>query len=1045
MASSASSSTVGNKRVREPTEQEIATNALIDRLFSPDASNVIHKAQTLLKKQAGATSEEHPSSKKARSDISVNTPLLPNGTDVTTALALVFPSAQIDGIRSKYDKAFPRWPNHVNFIFPFIPLSHFDDAFMRLKSALTNSQSFPVKLDTIGHFDQKGQKTYHFNVDSVPMQELFKRVRTALPEVSVKHSEFHPHLTLAQGNGAELEKELNTLAYTLKNTSFQATSLVMLSRTGQQPFRVIHEIPIGPSKVAAAAAPEPFNPFIAAMDASPACSSSVAPSVPNMNNRSVTANGAASLSTTNVPVLDFFYHMARGYSRTDVHRDLAAAWNENPERALQVICHTRDCHTEGKGEKLISYHALLWLRQNKPRTYLANLLTFLRHGYFKDLVNLIDQIDHGMTSNNYDGPENKYGASREKGTGPAASMRGGRRGFAARGRGRGRGASRAVNHSARGGAPRNGRGGGNSRGGLSANTIGGSFEAIAQEKLNHHSSAASSNVNDKKSASGIGTSQLELQLYAEFLRADHLQLKKWRQAKKAYALYKAEEAKKQIAAAATPTPMSATVSNASSTAWFDDDDLEVTDTDITDNASVDDAEWINVTEGVQAVSLQPGATQALAQAAASISNVDTDIDMKDVNKVNNAAVPTSTGPIEPSKTCFISLAAKWAPGENHRFNSQAKRLAKILFGGNQGNGGVYSFIDKAHMQQCMKKYRTLLSTLRAHLCLTERLICSNRWDSINFNSVPSKCHQLLKKAFVKHCGDRYTNYLSGLKRGIGKINVNGLAPHELVKYYLDDSSRAENETVEAAWRALVEKTAESGTFKSAVAIADVSGSMSGLPMCVCIAMTLLISELTIGPYKGRCITFHEEPSWHLITGKTLKQKVACLSKAPWGGSTNFQSSFDLLLNIAKKYKVKQSELPQTLFCFSDMQFNSADPRNNNNNKWETNYDILKVKWNKAGYKLPGIVFWNLNGALCKDTPIRCDTEGCALMSGFSASLLGVFLRTPIIVSPELFNIVGKIDEDVSAEELAAANPLHPITIMMDSIEKYSVIVDPTEA
>ena len=40
------------------------------------------------------------------------------------------------------------------------------------------------------------------------------------------------------------------------------------------------------------------------------------------------------------------------------------------------------------------------------------------------------------------------------------------------------------------------------------------------------------------------------------------------------------------------------------------------------------------------------------------------------------------------------------------------------------------------------------------------------------------------------------------------------------------------ETVEAQWAAYVAKLRESGTFSSALAIADVSGSMSGTPMNV---------------------------------------------------------------------------------------------------------------------------------------------------------------------------------------------------------------------
>ena len=43
--------------------------------------------------------------------------------EVTTALTLVIPIEfhnKINEIRSKYDRAYPRWMPHINFFFPFV-------------------------------------------------------------------------------------------------------------------------------------------------------------------------------------------------------------------------------------------------------------------------------------------------------------------------------------------------------------------------------------------------------------------------------------------------------------------------------------------------------------------------------------------------------------------------------------------------------------------------------------------------------------------------------------------------------------------------------------------------------------------------------------------------------------------------------------------------------------------------------------------------------------------------------------------------------------
>jgi hypothetical protein len=123
-----------------------------------------------------------------------------------------------------------------------------------------------------------------------------------------------------------------------------------------------------------------------------------------------------------------------------------------------------------------------------------------------------------------------------------------------------------------------------------------------------------------------------------------------------------------------------------------------------------------------------------------------------------------------------------------------------------------------------------------------------------------------------------------------------------------------------------------------------------------------------------------------------------------------------------------------------MQFDVAVGGGVSGGWMKTNYEVLKAKWSKASYKLPGIVFWNLNGALNKDCPITCDTEGCALMSGFSSNLLKVFLSTPMSADVML-------EEDavmVTEEEKAKANPLHPLRIMMNAIQEYTVVVDECE-
>lgn len=318
-----------------------------------------------------------------------------------------------------------------------------------------------------------------------------------------------------------------------------------------------------------------------------------------------------------------------------------------------------------------------------------------------------------------------------------------------------------------------------------------------------------------------------------------------------------------------------------------------------------------------------------------------------------------------------TLAAKWAPTENCALDRKYDAVAKIA---------KTLAVSKRNYR---KQY---LAPLRAYLKVVERYMCHKNWEAIDYSAVPSCAMKRLKKAFAKNDATRFEEWKAKLQKGEVKVNAKQLYPHELVREVYASS---ENVVSEAQWKVLVEETKKLGVFEKSAVVVDVSGSMGTMgassfcPLHASVALGLIISECIQGPLRDHIITFHELPSFHLVEGSTLKERIGSLVQASWGGSTNFQAIFDLILSRAKKHELKQEDMPRTLYVLSDMQFNSAMSMKGEE---KTNYQTVRDKYQAAGYQPPDIIFWNLNGQ-STDFPCTTNDFGTAMISGFSTAIL----------------------------------------------------------
>ena len=318
-----------------------------------------------------------------------------------------------------------------------------------------------------------------------------------------------------------------------------------------------------------------------------------------------------------------------------------------------------------------------------------------------------------------------------------------------------------------------------------------------------------------------------------------------------------------------------------------------------------------------------------------------------------------------------SLLAKWLPSENAS-SAKTKHNARVI---------------KNYLGMSSKQYRKTLSFLRERINVLERLMSAGEWDKIEFDKIPSKAGFKYRNAFARRdmIAKKYEKFA---KDTTTKVNAKALYPYECVqearKLYRAGVDNVDRLMVNKYWANLADYFA--GKTFNGIVVADVSGSMTWgsnnpLPIDIAVSIALYCADKSAGPFSGNFITFESNP--HLITvrGADFVDKVRNTMRAPWGGSTNIEATFDLLLDTAIKNNCNQSELPENVLIVSDMEFNSCITSRNYGNDYSTLMERIEEKWNRYGYKMPNLVFWNCN-ARNDNIPMK-SKDGITFVSGSS--------------------------------------------------------------
>ena len=263
--------------------------------------------------------------------------------------------------------------------------------------------------------------------------------------------------------------------------------------------------------------------------------------------------------------------------------------------------------------------------------------------------------------------------------------------------------------------------------------------------------------------------------------------------------------------------------------------------------------------------------------------------------------------------------------------------------------------------------------------VVEQAMCAKKWDTINFEHVPSLAMSRYLTAFHKNAAEAFLSYKSKLVKGEAKINAGAVYPYDIIKSLRSGGDQA---VCDAQWAALPDFM----DGQNVLPLVDVSGSMgcaagnnpNVTALDVALSLGLYCADRNKGAFKDLFLTFSESPQWQHLKG-SLSQKMNQMHRSKWDMNTDVIKAFTRILEVAVQNKVAVEDMPSALLILSDMQFDECAEFD------DSALQSVKRKYEAAGYPMPAVVFWNIRSY--DNAPAKFNEQGVALVSGCSPAIM----------------------------------------------------------
>ncbi|XP_059447973.1 uncharacterized protein LOC132179286 [Corylus avellana] len=301
----------------------------------------------------------------------------------------------------------------------------------------------------------------------------------------------------------------------------------------------------------------------------------------------------------------------------------------------------------------------------------------------------------------------------------------------------------------------------------------------------------------------------------------------------------------------------------------------------------------------------------------------------------------------------ISLASKWCPSLDSSYDRSTlfcESVARKLFP--YDSCPEYRELDEAHYAYRIRNrlQKEVLVPLRRALGLPEIYMSARQWNLLQYDRIASNAMKIYERLFYKHDRDGILHHLQNVQfPKLSKTSTKELYPHEILGLLGCDCG---HEVADLQWKRMIDTYFSKGKFVNCISVVDATLFCRGIDCTerFCLAFLLMTSELCASPWRGKVLTYSNNPAFVNIEGDDLASRISFLSSLPMCKCPKLEQLLDKILETAIDLKLSKENMIERIFFF--------DHFCNGFGGWVEIYERMREKYERNGYVMPKFVHWN---------------------------------------------------------------------------------------